>query len=128
MLLFSHCLVRNTEKRLMQHCIGAKYQARVSRSKIRLCMSFMRQDCARSLDSVVQWNFLGGGNVLFCTNTTGTSHRWLLNTRNAASATEELNFKFSLILINSSSQMWSLTYHFSAALTSYSHNVLNIFK
>lgn len=35
----------------------------------------------------------------------GTSHTWLLSTRNMASVTEELIVKFSLIVINLNSQM-----------------------
>lgn len=90
----------------------------VSRSKTRLCKSLMGQDSARSLDSVVRWNFLGGRNVLLCTNMTGTSCVWLLNLGNVASATEKLIFKFSLILVNLNSQLWPLAYHIGAVLTS----------
>lgn len=36
--------------------LGVKGGARVSRSKTSLCRSFLGQDCARSPDSVVQWN------------------------------------------------------------------------
>lgn len=74
----------------------------MSRAETRLWESFMEQDCARSLDGVGQWNFLD--EEMFCfvqSNMLGSSDMWLLGTRNVASTTEELNFKFNLINLNS---------------------------
>lgn len=44
-------------------------------------------------------------------STVATSHMWLLSTWNGISASEELNFKMYLILINLNLGIWLVAYH-----------------